>query len=91
MRGADLDQVYEDIKPENAVKLLNQPPDEDLPGLGQFLCVACARYFIDAHTLAEHEKTKKHRMRVKELKVKPYSIAEAEWAAGMGPPDNGRN
>ncbi len=43
----DLDQiVFEDMQPENIEKLLHQEKNEDLPGLGQFYCVTCARHFI---------------------------------------------
>ena len=43
----DVDQiVHTDMLPKNTVKLLNQEMDEYKPGLGQFYCVVCARYFI---------------------------------------------
>lgn len=86
-----IDQVYEDISdPMKAEALRNdQPIDFDLPGMGQYYCVACARYFISEDALLKHMKTKKHKSRLKELKEKPYSQAEAEAAAGMAPPDNG--
>jgi bud site selection protein 20 len=38
----DIDQIHEDLKPENAAKLLNQPADFDLPGNAQFYCLECA-------------------------------------------------
>lgn len=38
----DLDQIHDDIKPENAQKLKNQPLDPDKPGLGQNYCIECA-------------------------------------------------
>jgi bud site selection protein 20 len=41
----DLDIRFNDMKPQNLPKLENQPIDEDLPGLGQFYCVPCSRYF----------------------------------------------
>ena len=59
--------------------------DTDKPGLGQFYCVSCARYYISAAALAEHSATKKHRRRLKMLTTeKPYSHAEANIAAGRG-------
>lgn len=69
----------------------DQPIDFDLPGMGQHYCVECARYFISDHVLEQHTRTKKHKMRLKELKEEPYSQAEAEAAVGMAPPDNGHN
>lgn len=38
----DLDQIHEDLKPENLEKIKNQPLDPDKPGLGQNYCVECA-------------------------------------------------
>ncbi len=38
----DVDQVEEDIKPENVNKLLNQPVDLDQTGSAQFYCIHCA-------------------------------------------------
>lgn len=86
-----VDQVHEDISDPMKVESLrnDQPIDFDLPGLGQHYCVECARYFISDEVLAQHNKTKKHKARLKELKEKPYSQEEAEAAAGMGPADNG--
>lgn len=88
-----LDQIHEDVSdPMRAEELRsNQPVDFDLPGLGQHYCVECARYFITASALLEHTRTKKHKIRVKELREKPYTQAEAEAAAGMAPPENGRS
>ena len=64
--------------------------DEDLPGGGQFYCVPCSRYFVDAGALAGHERTKPHKRRVKELHgARPHSQRDADAAAGMGRPDNG--
>ena len=70
-----------------------QPLDGDLPGSGQFYCVCCSRYFTDENALASHNKTKPHKRRMKELGLgtaRPHTQADAEAAAGMGPPDNGR-
>lgn len=86
-----IDQVYDDVTdPKRAEDLKsNQPVDFDLPGLGQFYCVECARYFISPVALDAHVQTKRHKARLRELRVKPYSHAEATAAAGMAPPDNG--
>ena len=88
--GKFVDQIYDELKDEKKVKeLTNQPIDADLPGLGQYYCLHCAKYFISETTLKEHTKTKVHRRRLKELKDKPYSIEEAEAAGGLAPADNG--
>ncbi|ORY99990.1 hypothetical protein BCR43DRAFT_511133 [Syncephalastrum racemosum] len=86
----DLDQIHEDIKPENIDKFKNQAVDADLPGLGQNYCVECARHFISQDALNEHIKGKTHKKRVKVLKEQPYTQAEADAAAGLGKPDNGK-
>lgn len=87
-----LDQIHEDTRedgPFNENRMSDLPIEFDLPGLGQHYCAQCARYFVSSVVLAGHKKTKKHKTRLKELKVKPYSQAEADAAAGMAPPDNG--
>ncbi|CAH2093642.1 unnamed protein product [Euphydryas editha] len=83
-RKKDLDEIDEDLKEENAEKLLNQEIDLDRPGAAQHYCLHCARYFIDNHSLLEHFKTKVHKRRLKALELEPYSIEESERAAGFG-------
>ncbi|GCC35643.1 hypothetical protein chiPu_0014130 [Chiloscyllium punctatum] len=83
-RTKDLDQIHEDMKPENADKLLHQEIDYDAIGNAQFYCLHCARYFIDQRSLKEHFKTKVHKRRLKQLSEEPYTQEEAERAAGMG-------
>jgi len=62
----DNDQiVYEDMLPENTFKLLNQPLQEEMPGLGQHYCIPCARYFITEQAITVHRKTKEHKKRFK--------------------------
>eukprot|EP00041_Stephanoeca_diplocostata_P024892 m.641067 g.641067 ORF g.641067 m.641067 type:complete len:166 (+) comp22626_c0_seq7:266-763(+) len=65
-------------------KIASKPADGDLPGLGQFHCVACDRHFIDKQALRTHVRTKIHKRRIKKLRDEPYSLKEAEQAAGMG-------
>lgn len=86
-----IDQIHEDVSDPMKAEALrtDQPVDFDLPGLGQHYCVECARHFITSSALTQHERTKIHKIRLKELKERPYSQAEAEAAAGMAPPDNG--
>lgn len=80
----DIDEVHNDMKPDNAQKLLKQDIDFDRPGFGQFYCIHCAKYFISEPAIKEHFKGKPHKKRIKALKVEPYTQAEAERAAGMG-------
>ncbi len=79
----DIDEIVEDLKPENLIKLQNQKPDEDLPGLGQFYCIFCARYFIDKSALQAHLVTKEHKKRVKRTKEEPYSIKDSLKYGGI--------
>ena len=62
-RTRDLDQIVEDLQPEKAEKLANQPFDLELPGQGQHYCIECSRYFIDAKSKDEHVRSKIHRRR----------------------------
>lgn len=74
----DIDQIYEDIKPENAPKFENMDVDETLPGLGQNYCITCSRHFVNKIALAGHYKTKLHKKNVKNLKETPYTQKDAE-------------
>lgn len=63
-----LDIVNE--KPANeAIKSLEilTPVDPELPGDGQFFCGFCARHFVSSTVLQEHEKSKTHKKRRKEV------------------------
>ena len=79
----DLDQIIEDLQPQNLVKLQNQQPDEDLPGLGQHYCAFCSRYFITSNALESHYLTKEHKKRVKKTKEEPYTIKDSLKYAGL--------
>merc|ERR1712098_759534 len=65
-------------------KLLTQEVDYDKTGLGQFYCVHCAKDFMDTNAFKAHIKSKPHKRRLHALKTEPYTIEEAERAAGMG-------
>ena len=65
-------------------KLLTQPIDYDKTGLGQFYCVHCDKNFVDSNAFKAHIKSKVHKRRLHALKTEPYSLEEAERAAGMG-------
>eukprot|EP00366_Plasmodium_knowlesi_P002725 XP_002260222.1 hypothetical protein, conserved in Plasmodium species [Plasmodium knowlesi strain H] len=76
-RKRDYDEVYKDY--------LNQPAlpyDEDKKGGGQHKCYACDIYFINDDAKKQHEKTKKHKRRVKMLNTEtPYTYKDALKAA----------
>ncbi|XP_021770573.1 zinc finger protein 593-like [Chenopodium quinoa] len=87
VKGDDI--VYNDLlKPDANRKPL--PLDEDLPGMGQYYCLHCDRYFSNVAVRDEHFKSKRHKKRLKiMLGPAPHTQLDAELAAGMGMPDNG--
>jgi len=89
-RTKDLDQIHEDLKPENVEKIKNALPDPDLPGMGQNYCIPCARHFTSDFALQNHLKTKIHKRRLKDLKEKPYTQKEAEAAVGLTTDNNAK-
>ena len=82
-RKRDIDQIQDDIikEKETGENTLFEISD-DLPGLGQFYCVCCARHFHDSTTLAVHTITKDHKRRLKDVAQKQFSQKESDWAAG---------
>nr|KAJ0225297.1 hypothetical protein LSAT_V11C100021450 [Lactuca sativa] len=75
-------------KPEDEKVAL--PLDEDLPGMGQYYCLHCDRYFANITVRDDHFKTKKHKKRLKIMAgPAPHTQLDADLAAGMGMPDNG--
>eukprot|EP00052_Salpingoeca_macrocollata_P000911 m.22959 g.22959 ORF g.22959 m.22959 type:complete len:158 (+) comp10964_c1_seq2:647-1120(+) len=83
-RTKDVDQVHEDLQAENVKELIHFKADGDLPGLGQFYCIHCARHFVDDVALQGHLKSSIHKRRVRQLKDEPYTQAEADAAGGLG-------
>ncbi|KFY84227.1 hypothetical protein V500_09476 [Pseudogymnoascus sp. VKM F-4518 (FW-2643)] len=87
----DLDQVKSDLlSAKHLAQYQATKSTEDLPGLGQFYCVECAKWFEGENSQRTHLKGKNHKRRVKALKDEPYSQKEAEAAVGLrtdnGPP-----
>lgn len=76
-------QIDDDLKTKGD-ELLNQEVDLEKPGFAQFYCIHCAKYFIDDHSMQSHFRTKVHKRRMKALELEPYSLEEAERAAGQG-------
>lgn len=86
----DLDEIAEDLKSRHHLEHhLSQKPPEDLPALGLYYCIPCAKHFESETNYAKHEKAKPHKRRVRQLKEEPYSQKEAEAAAGLTT-DNGK-
>ncbi|KAL5121111.1 hypothetical protein ACEQ8H_000962 [Pleosporales sp. CAS-2024a] len=79
----DLDQIHADLRDDkHRAQFKDAKPAEDLPGLGQYYCTECAKFFESAFNLGAHQKAKVHKRRVKQLGEEPYSQKEAD--AGMG-------
>lgn len=62
--------------------LETQPYDETKPGLGQYYCIPCAKYFETPSARSHHQRGKVHKRRVKLIKEGPYTPEEANAAAG---------
>ena len=82
----DLDQIHAEYHAAQSRTVARRELlDIDKPGLGQFRCVACARYFVSVNAQRAHERTKAHRRRLKQLHTDvPYTVQEAMQAAGLG-------
>jgi len=88
-RLRDLDQISEDLRsPKHLEQHKSTKAAEDLPGLGRFYCIECAKWFESEHSLVAHRKGSTHKRRVKSLKDEPYTQKEAEAAIGLRT-DNG--
>jgi bud site selection protein 20 len=60
----DLDQIALDLKsPRHLAQHKDLKAAEDLPGLGEFYCVECAKWFESEHSLLGHRKGSAHRRR----------------------------
>jgi hypothetical protein len=55
------DLIHAELRKVDVPK--TQEPNSDLPGLGQFYCLHCDRYFNNASVRDDHYKTKKHKKR----------------------------
>jgi len=70
----------------------NQPYNEDLPGGGQFYDMFTGRHFESKEALERHMKTKQYKRDKKRVLngPAPHEQRDAEAAAGVGAPDNGK-
>ncbi|ESZ96765.1 hypothetical protein SBOR_2835 [Sclerotinia borealis F-4128] len=86
----DLDQICEDLRsPKHLAQHKDSKTAEDLPGLGKFYCIECAKWYESENNMLSHLKGKTHKRRAKTLKEGPYTQRDAEAAIGQGPSDNG--
>lgn len=60
----DLDQVHADLRDaKHLAQHKDAKPAEDLPGLGQFYCTECAKWFESETNMEAHKKAKVHKRR----------------------------
>ena len=61
----DLDLIYADLKsPKHLAQHKSSKAVEDLPGLGEWYCVECAKWFEGEHNLVQHQRGKNHKRRL---------------------------
>ncbi|KAL9584109.1 MAG: hypothetical protein Q9212_002317 [Teloschistes hypoglaucus] len=88
-RSRDLDQIHADLRsPKHLAEHTDAKPAEDLPGLGRWYCVECAKWFESENSMEQHTRGKPHKRRLRALKEEPYSQKEADAAIGLRT-DNG--
>lgn len=87
---SDYDQVKADIaSPRHLERYKETKAAEDLPGLGEFYCTECAKWFEGEHNLTAHRRGKNHKRRLRQLKEEAHSQKLADAAVGLGT-DNGK-
>jgi bud site selection protein 20 len=60
----DLDQIHADLHDEKHLAEFKEArPIEDLPGLGQWYCKECAKFFESEANFGAHQKGKVHKRR----------------------------
>ena len=63
-KNRDLDQVKADIaSSQHLTRYRSTKAAEDLPGLGEWYCIECAKWFEGEHNLVAHRKGKNHKRR----------------------------
>ncbi|ERF72945.1 hypothetical protein EPUS_05026 [Endocarpon pusillum Z07020] len=83
-RTRDLDQVKADIaSSKHLARYQSTKAAEDLPGLGQWYCIECAKWFEGEHNLVAHRKGKNHKRRARFLKEEAHTQKAAEAAVGL--------
>lgn len=85
----DLDQVKADLATKKHLsQYRSTKATEDLPGLGEWYCIECAKWFEGEHNLVAHRKGKNHKRRVRVLRDEAHSQKAAEAAVWIST-DNG--
>ena len=60
----DIDQIHADLRdPRHLERYKETKTTEDLPGLGQWYCIECAKWFADEANFTSHAKGKSHKRR----------------------------
>ncbi|KAK7909157.1 hypothetical protein PG985_015035 [Apiospora marii] len=86
----DLDQIKADLLSPRHLELYKETKaTDDLPDLGKWYCVECAKWFESERNMIFHQKGKPHKRRVKQMKEEPYTQREAEAAVGLGVDNEG--
>ncbi|KAI1189484.1 hypothetical protein F5B17DRAFT_391244 [Nemania serpens] len=81
----DIDQIKADLlSPKHLSQHQDTKAKEDLPALGRWYCIECAKWYDSEVNLVMHRKGKPHKRRVKQLREVPYTQKEAEAAVGLG-------
>ncbi|KAK4396393.1 Zinc finger protein [Sesamum angolense] len=70
------DAVYDELQKADGDRK-SLPVDEDLPGMGQYYCLHCDRYFANVVVRDEHFKTKRHKKR--NLRCCMLIIINSSW------------
>lgn len=64
VRHRDLDQIHADLRsPKHLAQQKAIKPAEDLPGLGSWYCIECAKWFEGEKSLVQHRRGKNHKRR----------------------------
>ncbi|KAF2788017.1 hypothetical protein K505DRAFT_329254 [Melanomma pulvis-pyrius CBS 109.77] len=86
----DVDQVHADLRSERHLAQFKDTKHiEDLPGLGEFYCKECAKWFESEANMSAHQKGKVHKRRVRALRDEPHDHKAAQAAVGLFS-DNGK-
>ncbi|KAF1987624.1 zinc finger-containing protein [Aulographum hederae CBS 113979] len=86
----DLDEIHADLHNErHLAQYKDTKAVEDLPGLGQWYCIECAKWYESETNYTAHLKGKPHKRRVKQLQEEPHTQKEADAAIGLTT-DNGK-
>ena len=68
MWNRELDQIHADLRSSKHLQQHKSlKPVEDLPGLGQWYCIECAKWFEGEHNLVQHRRGKNHKRRLVRL------------------------